>query len=693
MRQSRRPFQTAKNGPGLLGRVPQWRRDAGIALMVVFVVFTILVVVVFQLQYSTKLEEELAEVRSTASQGSFATVSVIGKVLSLLSEDYETENDSGSLLGGAAGLGGMTGMLGANGMPGGGNLPGGMPNGNLPPEVQALLAKGGAAPNKLAGTGHVTAGEINAGDLAKLTEALGGISESAQLANKPTTKDYIHESVFLPTIEDVNDLKVKVQIRDNERAFDLNHLWTYPQRSLESLEDLEDDAGLDPDAASEDDTQLDESADLAKEVLEGNLVGDDLEDIELNFSYEEWIPPDEDQRDLVRDMIAGAIEFMIERNQDYGFYYEGVLPNVEALAWDIEDFCYFRRDRGFPNTVSSVTELLVFEDMTPELFYGPVPFISPEEEFYDLAGEYSYQIDEFGDLIAEYLYLSDDFLYDQDERGSMLEELQGQFGLNQSFPGLGGLMGSSLTRNMEEIPEHEDGLGLAVAPKPIGVKDLFCTKSSGLINLNTAPSPVIFGLLAGLDVRDDAIHVAQKVEEYRNLYQEEMSEEEMEGEVGVEVAGERAPSLGQPRREIFDEEEDFFGGEGGMSGFGDMGFGDMGFSEMGIGGAGFQNAETNYFTEIRQIELVDGWDTAPDEDLLFSGGVRSVSAEDGNLLQQVLHFLVPGKNVSFGSNYFTATLKLKTKDSPTVKEGSVVVYRDTRSSHQQMTVLQWNEFE
>ena len=74
MRQSRRPFQTAKNGPGLLGRVPQWRRDAGIARMVVFVVFTILVVVVFQLQYSTKLEEELAEVRSTASQGSFATV-------------------------------------------------------------------------------------------------------------------------------------------------------------------------------------------------------------------------------------------------------------------------------------------------------------------------------------------------------------------------------------------------------------------------------------------------------------------------------------------------------------------------------------------------------------------------------------------------------------------------------------------
>ena len=130
-----------------------------------------------------------------------------------------------------------------------------------------------------------------------------------------------------------------------------------------------------------------------------------------------------------------------------------------------------------------------------------------------------------------------------------------------------------------------------------------------------------------------------------------------------------------------------------MSGFGDMGFGDMGFSEMGVGGSGFQNADTNYFTEIRQIELVDGWDTAPDEDLLFSGGVRSVSAEDGNLLQQVLHFLVPGKTVSFGSNYFTATLKLKTKDSPTVKEGSVVVYRDTRSSHQQMTVLQWNEFE
>ena len=42
-------------------------RDSGIALMVVFVVFTILIVVVYQLQYSTKLEEAGREAGHAAS--------------------------------------------------------------------------------------------------------------------------------------------------------------------------------------------------------------------------------------------------------------------------------------------------------------------------------------------------------------------------------------------------------------------------------------------------------------------------------------------------------------------------------------------------------------------------------------------------------------------------------------------------
>ena len=174
-----------------------------------------------------------------------------------------------------------------------------------------------------------------------------------------------------------------------------------------------------------------------------------------------------------------------------------------------------------------MSELLALEMVTPELYYGPEPLIAPDEEFFDAYGEFVYTRDDFGDLVAEYVYVTDDWLYQQEERESLLEEVQGEFGPNQSFPFLGGLMGNSLTRNMEEIPDNEEGTGLAVAPKPIGLKDIFCTISSGRVNLNTARPPVVYALLLSLD-EDEAFHVAEHLEVYRHEYQLEGYQEDLE---------------------------------------------------------------------------------------------------------------------------------------------------------------------
>ena len=93
-----------------------------------------------------------------------------------------------------------------------------------------------------------------------------------------------------------------------------------------------------------------------------------------------------------------------------------------------------------------------------------------------------------------------------------------------------------------------------------------------------------------------------------------------------------------------------------------------------------------------EIELVDGCDESSIDRLSsVNQGVETVSAEFASPLQRLQQNLILGDNVSFGSNFFTATIKTKTKDSPTVKTGSLIVLRDTYEK--QITVLQWNEFD
>ena len=162
--------------------------------------------------------------------------------------------------------------------------------------------------------------------------------------------------------------------------------------------------------------------------------------------------------------------------------------------------------------------------------------------------------------------------------------------------------------------------------------------------------------------------------------------EEWEEEEGVdteEVGVEPVKNLGQPRRPLPPEDEEYIEGFDleSMVGLDQFGAADS--------GAALADVDTNYFTSLEQIELVDG--TAGDaEDLLTSdAGVDRVEAEDDPLLQRVLNDY--RKVMCFAGTYFTIELKAKSKGSPLVKSGILIIKRDAQNKL--MEVILWKELQ
>ncbi len=201
-------------------------------------------------------------------------------------------------------------------------------------------------------------------------------------------------------------------------------------------------------------------------------------------------------------------------------------------------------------------------------------------------------------------------------------------------------------------------------PRPIGLVDLFATFSEGKINLNTVNPAVVYGLLLSLDP-EDAWKVALDLRDYRNRFQEM---EEEEGVERVEGTGITTPDLGQPRRPPPPDEED------------------PAYEDEFLS-ASYQDMETNYFTNLQQIELIDGNDEGPDDLLRGAEQVRRVSVEDRSLLQRVTTDLQ--QVAVFGSTYFDVTLKAKTPTSRSVKVGRLTLKRDVNKSL--MEVVMWKE--
>ncbi len=659
-----------------VSRLEEEGRQHGIALMVVLILFVILVLVVSQLQFSTKLEEELSEVRTTEGSGSFAISAIAAYVMTLLAEDYskDSSNNSSNSIGGAnlaAGTGGS--QAGPGGRAG---------EGARTRDPRAALA--GLVPGAAASAG---------GAPAEATAAGGNTASSGPV-------DYLMENLFLNNSQTVNGVNVRVLIRDNERMFDLNRLWEYAR--------LDEDTLGEQQAAQTEENQRQQAesknaqrteAKLVNLLNKGKTSGKDLakELVEdMNTASLEWVPPSEEAREKVRLMLERAIFLMIRLNEENGFTYQFAVPAPATIADAIENYCYRRRSQPYQNSITLVTELFNLYrefgiEITPELFYGPIPDLAPGEEFLELTGQFSYSKDEFGDLNGQYLLINANWQQEQDFMRQQLKDMQVQWGAYGDFPELGRL-GNPLTRNMQELPENSDATGLAVPPMPMGLRDLFCPISSGKINLNTAPAPVVYGLLLSLS-EDEAQQVALNVQNYRTTYQEEMTEEEAAGGVGAVKTGTQK-DLGQKKRQPVKEKENAaaknLGGAGGTGSAGGSAGAASGLDAEALSQLdSYQNYETNYFTNLRQIVLIDGEDGGKQDLLKEDEGVQRVDLKYQTPYQRTMHDLE--KVVVFGGTYFTANLKIKTEKSPAVKEGDLIINRDVKNKR--LEIVQWKEKE
>ena len=661
------------------------RRD-GIALMVVMVVFVVLSMVVTQLTYYTAMEEQVARVRHGDIQGQDALYSVAQLVMAQLTEDLVQDYSEGG--------------------------------------AQETPASSPAAPGEDAGAaGRAAGGGGGAGGrfVALETGPQGAVGAGGSSGNY----DYLMEAIFNSQQHDVGEVKVKATIIDNERCFDLNRLFDYapipgeedaltgPGGALSGEELAEMAAGTSGDTEAggrsfsdqlrsriglinrDDDPQ--EAGEEANELE--NVAG--LEDeVELT----EFIEPTEEQQEATNLMLARAIEVMLSLNVDREFNY-GVDEtsidygiehyNSDQLARDITDYVLARRTSDEQNRIYHVTELLNIPSVTRELFYGPEPMDIPPEGI-ETPGGFLLHRDEFGDLASTFIYDTDqEFIREQeaDALSGLMDVFPGGLPAEvimehgREFPGIGGLNANSLTRGMTGPAQvfDEEGYEYIEQPeRPIGLREIFTTFSSGKININTASVPVLYALLLSLKEGNDeeAETVALQINDYRFEFQQFEGEEDVEA---PEVGANAPKDLGQPKRPLPPEEDEL--GEGldlnSMVGLDEMGLASSGAS------APMADTETNYFTNLEQIELVDG--SAGDAtDLLTSEvGVDRVDAQDDPLLQRVLNDY---RNVMcFAGTYFTIELRAKTQGSPVVKSGIMVIKRNAQEKL--MEVIFWKELQ
>ena len=661
------------------------RRD-GIALMVVMVVFVVLSMVVTQLTYYTAMEEQVARVRHGDIQGQDALYSVAQLVMAQLTEDLVQDYSEG----------------GAQ---------------ETPASSPAAPGEGAGAAGRAAGGGGGAGGRF----VALETGPQGAVGAGGSSGNY----DYLMEAIFNSQQHDVGEVKVKATIIDNERCFDLNRLFNYapipgeedaltgPGGALSGEELAEMAAGTSGDTEAggkslsdqirsrvglinrDDDPQ--EAGEEANELE--NVAG--LEDeVELT----EFIAPTEEQQEATNLMLARAIEVMLSLNVDREFNY-GVDEtsidygiehyNSDQLARDIIEYVLARRTSEEQNRIYHVTELLNIPSVTRELFYGPEPMGIPPEGI-ETPGGFLLHRDEFGDLASTFIYDTDqEFVREQeaDALAGLMDVFPGGLPAEvimehgREFPGIGGLNANSLTRGMTGPAQvfDEEGYEYIEQPeRPIGLREIFTTFSSGKININTASVPVLYALLLSLKEGNDeeAETVALQINDYRFEFQQ------FEGEEGVEApegGGNALKDLGQPKRPLPPEEDEL--GEGldlnSMVGLDEMGLASSGAS------APMADTDTNYFTNLEQIELVDG--SAGDAtDLLTSEvGVDRVDAQDDPLLQRVLNDY---RNVMcFAGTYFTIELRAKTQGSPVVKSGIMFIKRN--SQEKLMEVIFWKELQ
>ena len=657
-------------------------RRSGIALMVVMVVFIVLYMMVYHLSFYTIMEGKIARVRHGDLQGQDALYSVAQLVMAQLTEDLVQDITGGN-------------------------------------EEQA--AGSAPAPGGEGGRGASRGG--GGGEAGRFVALQAGQQGGAGAAGTPSYYDYLLEAIFNQQQHEIGDVKVKATIIDNERCFDLNRLFDYAPLPPEedvlsgpggdlSADDLADIAADSTGNQEQDEKNLTARIRSRVGLLNrdddqegGEEAGDELENVaglEEESELNEFVEPTEFQQEATRQMLARAIEVIVSMNEDWGFLYayEGGTGSYdsERIAGDIVEYVLARRTSPEQNRIYHINELLNIPSITRELYYGPQLVDLPEEGLETDTG-FLLQEDEFGDVSSTFIY-SDEMQMERDEQSSYISEqmelMQESYGsalplglLSQQasqFAGtFGALQANPLTSGMTgpaQVFDDEGNEYIEQPQKPIGLKEIFTSFSSGKINLNTAPVAVLYALLPSLTEGNDeeAESVALGINDYRYEFQDWEEEEGVDTE---EVGAAPVKNLGQPRRPLPPEDEEFTEGFDleSMVGLDQSGAADS--------GAALADVDTNYFTSLEQIELVDGTEGDVDDLLTSDAGIDRVDAEDDPLLQRVLNDY--RKVMCFAGTYFTIELKAKSKGSPLVKSGILIIKRDAQNKL--MEVILWKELQ
>ena len=573
------------------------------ALFVTLVVVLILYVLVYQLWHSALLESRIAGNQGGYMKSQMALQSVIGYVVAMIQDDLVQD-------------------VGGEG-------------------VDAALTEG------MEGTDAAKAGDTRAArGEQEAAAATGGIEEVGATATAPGAGglyDYRNESLFRPRVQQINDVSVKIEVRDGESRINLNKLYGYVNlwvRKESEIEQVGEDGG--GDAKSKDDKK----ATTTKERAEEEKKAEDRDKLEeilgpgaeaLDEEEEEWEEPDEEERDAARRMLADLIIHMVESNIENGFEYDQ-LYDADQLGELIEDYVFQRKAGDIQNFLFTPMELLQIDAITYELFHGPLP---PELKDTGIAvqpGEEGYRRDEFGDVVYDFGFLGEDMpgmggmsgmggMGDLGGLDALREELMGYGGFN---PGVNSMAGPP-------VPDNEEGTGIVPPPEPVGLKHLLCTFSSGKININTAPMEVILALLQGGGEPDnwdpdEKLEIGLAIIEHLNGYTEDYLEQLEEEDLGGYGAYDEA-------------EEDYL-------------------SDRGVAPA--EDLPTNYFRSLADLKNIG------EGELLETEVDRGSSEQSpGNLLNKDLQTAAV-----FSSEYFL--VRVVAKGEGFRQEAEFVVHRDIK---------------
>lgn len=387
------------DSPATIHRSPHPRpagREGGIALFIVLVTVLILTIVIFQLTFTTKIEERISQNRQGFLEMSQALLAVARTGVQSLESDLMED------------LGFVTEETGEE-----------ETDPNKPPE----------APPPAPGPGE---------------------EETPEPEERFDTR---HESWAHLQNQSLNDVEVELRIFDGEGRIDLNHLFEYAQRPEEEEEEDPADPPGGPPAGPPADP-----ADPADP--------DDPED-PLAEQEEEYEPPTPEELEDAEIVLSRLFQGVIAANEEAGFEY-AELPDPELAAREIVGWVQQIQSEPESRLIRSLEQIRGLDGVSWELFHGPAP---PE-------------------------------LDEEDEDGE-----------SEDDPLAG------LVEDLGEIPGYEQvDEGVLEIARPIGIRDVLTTHSTGKLNLNTARPEVIAALLLGFEDLEEAREIALQIDTHLNSY-------------------------------------------------------------------------------------------------------------------------------------------------------------------------------